>query len=158
MRAIALIFAASMASAAAMLRKEGAAGVLDAKDSAFSTAASYDTLGAGCNSNSDCSNGEVCGTGGKCGTCNGVGGGCQNDSQCCTKSCSSKKECHGCNGNGGNCNSNGDCCSGYYCNLAGWSGASLTPTCATCRSTNAVCSFNGDCCSNTCSSSTGLCH
>ena len=149
MRVLALIFAAAtLALAHATLRKEAAAGVLDARagltDGALSNAASGAGVGAGCSKNSDCSGNEVCGTGGKCGPCNGVGGGCQNDSQCCTKSCGKGKECSSCNGVGGMCNSDGDCCSGYYCN---WDNGS----CMTCLSKGAWCTYNEDCCSSKCS-------
>ena len=122
MRAIALIFAAAvLALAAATLRKEGAAAVLDAKDSAVSNAASSVALGAGCNSNSDCKNSnEVCGVGGKCGSCNTGGGKCQRDSQCCSGySCNGSKcrtipSCQGYHDTKA-CTSNADCCSGFTC-------------------------------------------
>ena len=145
---IALVVAtAALAPAAALLRKAGAADVLNAKDSAVSKAA--DSLGAGCNSNSDCSGDEVCGTGGKCGSCNGDGGSCQNDSQCCSKSCSSKKECHGCNGLGGNCNSDGDCCDGYSCGTGG--------QCSTCNANGGACNSNADCCHSNCDTYSQVC-
>ena len=121
MRAIALIFAAAvLALAAATLRKEGAAAVLDAKDSAVSNAASSVALGAGCNSNSDCKNSKVCGVGGKCGSCNGKGGKCQRNNQCCSGySCDVGGKCSGCTVADVACNSNGNCCSGV-CADSGW--------------------------------------
>ena len=146
MRAFAFIFAVAavgVASAAALLRKEGAAGVLDAKHSAVSKAASYDTMGAGCSKNSECKNNEVCGTGGKCGSCNGDGGKCQRNDQCCSDfSCGGGGKCSSCNGSGGKCGQAADCCSDYTCN---------TGVCKSCVGVGSKCDSDGDCCSNWCS-------
>jgi hypothetical protein len=72
--------------------------------------------GGKCSKNTDCCDGYSCGGGGKCTTCNGDGGNCKTNGDCCDPwSCGGGGKCGGCNADGVICETDGDCCEGLTC-------------------------------------------
>ncbi len=75
------------------------------------------------------------------GGCNGKGGHCSKNKDCCESeglSCGGGGKCGGCNAEGVKCDTNGDCCEGLSCGVGG--------QCTTCNGEGGNCQSDGNCC------------
>lgn len=142
MRLLAAIAAATLATAAATLRKGAAAGVLNAA-SAGTVAAIGGCNGEGgkCGKNSDCCDPYVCNSEGKCKPCYETGYDCKDSGQCCSGTCSSGKN----NKCIDNCYQEGYNCETDSQCCTGLS-CGVGGQCSTCNGHNGNCNTDGDCC------------
>jgi hypothetical protein len=73
--------------------------------------------------------------------CNGKGGQCSKNKDCCESeglSCGRGGKCGGCNAEGVKCDTNGECCEGLSCGVG--------MKCSTCNGKGGNCVSDGNCC------------